>query len=131
MRFLSWLDVLNPISSRRHTKLGQPESPRRTPARCNLCVETLEDRSLPSFLAPVGFAAGPDPYNSPYAVVTTDFNGDSRLDLAVVNSTDSSVSVLLGNADGAFQPARISATGTYPNSALAVGDFNADGKLDL
>ena len=60
MRFLSWLDGLKPVSSRRPTKRGQPHSPRRKPAGCKLSVETLEDRSMPSFLAPVNYAAGPD-----------------------------------------------------------------------
>src|SRR5207244_9267143 len=63
------------------------------------------------------------------ALVTADFNNDGRLDLATAN-VDNTVSVLLGNANGTFQPARTSATGTGPVS-VAVGDFNADGKLDL
>jgi hypothetical protein len=63
-------------------------------------------------------------------MLAADFNGDGKLDLAVLNTGDSSVSVLLGNANGTFQPARTSGTGMTPLS-LAVGDFNGDGKLDL
>ena len=40
------------------------------------------------------------------------------------------VSILLGNGDGSFQPHLDYATGKNP-SALAAADFNADGKLDL
>src|SRR5438876_11534132 len=102
MRFLSWLDSRKPVSSRRRTERGEPQSPRRKPAGCKLSVETLEDRCQPSFLAPVSYAAGPDPYNpeNPDAVVTADFNGDGRLDLAVTNYSNNSVSVLLGNGNG-------------------------------
>ena len=60
MQFLSWLDGLKPVSARRQTKRGEPQSPRRKPAGCKLSVETLEDRCQPSFLAPVSYAAGPD-----------------------------------------------------------------------
>jgi hypothetical protein len=67
---------------------------------------------------------------NPVAVVSADFNSDGRIDLATANSSGSSVSVMLGNADGTFQAAQTSATGAGPLS-LAVGDFNADGKLDL
>jgi hypothetical protein len=79
-------------------------------------------------------------------VVSGDFNGDGILDLAVTNSncayqtgglayTDlvcnaGTVSILLGNGDGSFQPHLDYATGKNP-SALAAADFNADGKLDL
>ena len=88
----------------------------------------LEARQLLSFSPATSFPVGTDPQ----AVVTADFNNDGKLDLAIGQRTtgDSTVSVLLGNGNGSFQPAQTSATGPYPLS-LAVGDFNADGKLDL
>src|SRR5262249_10535590 len=65
-----------------------------------------------------------------------DVNGDGRLDLAVANYggppsfNDSNVSVLLGNGDGSFQPARNFAAGLLP-VFLAAGDVNGDGLPDL
>src|SRR5207245_10372741 len=47
----------------------------------------------------------------PYSVAAGDLNGDGRLDLVVANSLANSVSVLLGNGDGTFQPARDFDTG--------------------
>src|SRR5689334_20585741 len=88
--------------------------------------EMLERRRLLSFTLASSFPVG----TNPHAVVTADFNHDGRLDLATANSDSDSVSVLLGNGGGTFQPARTSATGPNPVS-LAAGDFNADGKLDL
>ena len=40
---------------------------------------------------------------NPSAIVAGDFTGDGQLDLAVANSGDNTVSVLLGNGDGTFQ----------------------------
>jgi hypothetical protein len=88
--------------------------------------ESLEDRRLLAFAPAVDYPVG----DSPQAVVSADFNGDGRLDLAVANYLSHSVSVLLGNANGTFQPALTSPTGANPRS-LAVGDFNSDGKLDV
>src|SRR5215467_10432955 len=66
----------------------------------------------------------------PWYVVTADFNGDGKLDLAVSNYGDNSLSVLLGNGDGTFQAPQTTPVGTNPGK-VAVGDFNGDGKLDL
>src|SRR5438552_941164 len=99
---------------------------RRPSPAARLCLETLEDRCLLSFSPAVSYPVGVNPQ----ALVTGDFNGDGRLDLAVLNSGDSSVSLLLGNADGTFQPGQKFLTAAGPVS-LAVGDFNGDGKLDL
>jgi hypothetical protein len=39
---------------------------------------------------------------TPISVVAADFNGDGKLDLAVANSSDLTVSILLGNGDRQF-----------------------------
>lgn len=67
---------------------------------------------------------------APFAIVTGDFNGDGNLDLAVVNPSSNTVTILLGHGDGTFIAAANPATANSP-SAIAVGDFNGDGKLDL
>jgi hypothetical protein len=66
----------------------------------------------------------------PQAVVAADFNNDGRVDLATANVGSHNVSVLLGNADGTFQPAQFSAAPSAMAS-LVVGDFDGDTKLDL
>ena len=72
----------------------------------------------------------------PVAIVAGDFNGDGKLDLAVANENYfssigiGSVSVLLGNGDGTFQPEVNYAVGEEP-VAIVAGDFNGDGRTDL
>src|SRR5438445_205625 len=71
--------------------------------------------------------------NGPSGIAVGDFNGDGKLDLAVVNFGDWNVYVLLSNGDGTFQAARsvyFASGGGFPWS-IAKGDFNGDGKLDL
>jgi hypothetical protein len=67
-------------------------------------------------------------------LAVADFSGDGKLDLAVSNNAEyggiPGVTVLLGNGDGTFGAAVNYIAGSYP-AGLAVGDFNADGKLDL
>jgi uncharacterized repeat protein (TIGR01451 family) len=78
------------------------------------------------FASPVAYAVGPQPAG----VITGDFNGDGKLDLAVFNTGSNTVSILLGNGDGTFQTAKSVPAGVNPSS-LALGDFNGDGKLDI
>ena len=69
-------------------------------------------------------------------VVVGDMNGDGKPDLAVLNTEsegstdDGSISILLGNGDGTFQPAQTLDSAYYPSS-IAAGDVNGDGKIDL
>jgi hypothetical protein len=67
-----------------------------------------------------------------WKVVTADFNGDGKADLALtITSPYNEVIVLLGNGDGTFtEGASINSGGYFP-SDLALGDFNGDGKVDL
>jgi hypothetical protein len=63
-------------------------------------------------------------------VVVADLNIDGKLDLAETNEGDNNFGVLLGNGDGTFQTARKFGTHAQP-FAIAIGDFNKDGKPDL
>jgi hypothetical protein len=126
MPFHSWLQILRSAlapgrSHHRYRRKGSQRAASHRP-----CLEALEDRTVLSFAAPVGYAAG----TNPYAVVTADFDGNGKLDLAVANAGGNSVSILLGNGDGTFQTATDYDAGYSPQS-LAVGDFDGDGKLDL
>src|SRR5262245_35243372 len=98
----------------------------RQKAPCPLRLEALEDRTLMSFSSITSYAAG----LHPDAIVTADFNHDNRVDIAVVNNGDNTVSVLLGNPGGTFQAPKNAGTGAGPRS-IAVGDFDGDGNLDI
>ena len=71
---------------------------------------------------------------SPSNLAIGDFNGDKRLDVAVLVSLPTqdayAIAVLLGNGNGTFQTAKNYNTGVQPSSIQAA-DFNGDGKLDL
>ena len=92
-------------------------------------IEALESRVLFSgvtFASARTFDAG----SGISSVAVGDFNGDGKSDLAGANYFDSTVSVLLGDGDGAFAYKRDYSVGSSPYS-VTVGDFNGDGKTDL
>jgi hypothetical protein len=84
-----------------------------------------------TFQAGQSFATGA----GPLSLAVGDVNGDGKPDLVVTNTysipaVNSSVSVLLGNGNGTFQPQQTFSTGPRPHSVV-LGDVNHDGNLDL
>jgi hypothetical protein len=82
-----------------------------------------------TFITPTAgeeFAIG----QSPSSIVALDLNKDTYPDLAIANSADDSISVLMNAGNGSFLGQITYGTSSNP-SALAVGDFNSDTYPDL
>ncbi len=70
--------------------------------------------------------------SNPLGIVAGDFNHDGKLDLAVANTLDNTVTVLLGDGKGNFVPtpgAPLS-VGSGPQ-AIAIVDIDGNGSVDL
>ncbi len=73
--------------------------------------------------------------NFPDSIVAGDFNGDGILDIAGVAPNFNAIEVTLGVGDGTFGTFQQRAAGQFTAKtqpwALAAGDFNGDGQLDI
>jgi len=77
------------------------------------------------FKRAVYYAAG----QRPYQVIPGQFTSSGNLDLAIANYVSNQVCILLGNGDGTFK--RLPCFSAPLPIAIASGDFNDDGHLDL
>lgn len=88
-----------------------------------------------TFKSPVSYVA----QANPVSVAVGDFNGDGKLDLAVLNlcgvdpggCSFSTLVLLLGNGDGTFQPARIPWFDLSTSWKVVAADFSGNGEFDL
>lgn len=85
-----------------------------------------------TFQAATAVATGDQPRSTSIA----DLNGDGVPDLVSsyrsndINNPGTTISLILGNGDGTFQPQTLIDSGDGPNST-AIGHLNADGALDI
>ncbi len=102
-----------------------------------ISVSLLTGNGDGTFNAPVNFP-NTSGFDSP-AVIAVDLNNDAKLDVVIAHGfacftapclVGRTISVMLGNGDGTFQPAREIDVG-IGMSEIAVGDFNRNGIKDL
>ncbi|HEX3822416.1 MAG TPA: FG-GAP-like repeat-containing protein [Candidatus Sulfotelmatobacter sp.] len=124
--------VIGDFNNDGNLDLAMPETV-CSPDTCSGSFVVLIGKGDGTFRFPISYDTGG---LTPVSVVTADFNGDGKADLAVMNActnndcTDGDIGILLGNGDGTFQAAT---TLNAPANAnfLATGDVNGDGKTDL
>lgn len=93
-------------------------------------ISVLLNKGDGTFDAAVTLPSGVEPWS----IVAVDIDGDKELDLVVADSgqylsDDGDLAVFINHGDGTFATVERYAAGKYPH-AVAVGDFNGDGKLD-
>ena len=103
-----------------------------TTAGCqNHTIAVLTGKGTGKFGKPVFYSTGSTAQE--YEVFLADVNGDGKLDI-VTSNADGTISVLLNKGKGTFSPGTlITSVGALnpAHNALAIADFNGDGKADI
>ena len=82
-----------------------------------------------TFSAAAQYKPGGDQPTLAYPIAR-DFNSDTYVDIAVIDTSTNELVILLNVGDGTFTASK-RAAGTTNISALQAGDFNGDGKADV
>lgn len=90
-------------------------------------VQVIRSSPASGFAAPISLQS----HGDGAAVGSGDFNGDGRLDIAVVNRQTDDVSVFLGQPGGLPATPQHNYAIGQGGSAVVVGDWNGDGRPDL
>jgi hypothetical protein len=90
-------------------------------------VSVLVNHGDGTFRSPVAYPVGV----FPAGIAVGDFANTGTLDIAVSSFRSNSVSILMGNGDHTFQPARNIPLSPIANDSLVAADFTNDGNLDL
>ncbi|CAF1627541.1 unnamed protein product, partial [Adineta ricciae] len=86
--------------------------------------------SSTSFVSLPAYSTGV--FSRPMSIVIGDFNNDTQLDVAVVNSRTDNLMVLLGSTFGTFMSEQIYSTGNGSHScSIAIADLNRDNQSDI
>ncbi|MGC2185394.1 MAG: FG-GAP-like repeat-containing protein [Terriglobales bacterium] len=98
------------------------------PSGAGGAVSLLSGNNDGTFQAPVQIEAN----QFPASVAVADLNADGKPDLILGDAARGTLTILLGKGDGTFQkPATMTLASSGSVAALAVGDFNADKKVDI
>ena len=94
-------------------------------------LESLEDRTVLSlFTTPPSVFLGNS--TAPQSIISGDFRGDGRLDVAIADHGTHAVSVLLSNGDGTLAAPTVYSLGSSANPTfITSANLNADNKPDL
>lgn len=91
-----------------------------------------------NFTASIDYSLGDSvvPFQDRYQICAGDFDGDSKLDIAMgtwtnkVGANTSNINIMVGNGLGGFIPSNVYAIPNYPHAILQQ-DLNADGRADI
>ena len=122
---LSWIRKLLIRQSR---TIRRPSRITKLPAGLRPTLESLEDRTLMTFGAPLQAFINGGANLTP--VAGADFNGDGQADLVLKSSVTGQISVALGNGDNTFQ-SPIALTAPANPTQVLIADINGDGVADL